>query len=1057
MKSSHVHEIIRASAGSGKTHQLTNRYLALLAAGVEPSTILATTFTRKAAGEIFNRILVRLATAAESDEQAGQLARQLGDESLSRDRFVGLLRRMTKAIHRVRVGTLDSFFVALAGSFSLELGLPAGWSIGEEADDQLLRDEALERLLARDNSQVDAVLPLLNKGEWRRSVHGQLQQAIAVYYGSYRVATKSAWESLYLPAPPDPTQVASALDHLREFDFAPCGHKRFFTAQQNDINAFASEDWLTFISKGLGGSITNGKTQYFGKEIPKSASELYGTLLAHARSRILQSLAEQTKATWRLLDSFDCELKELKQSTGLLRFDEVTQTLVELRTSSGISLESLAFRLDGEIQHLLLDEFQDTSLSQWRVLEPIARGIALSGNESKSFFCVGDVKQAIYGWRGGMAEIFQSLHTSLELPEPSILTESRRSAQPIIDVVNYVFGGLEQIELDEKCCAGLSAWAQRFEPHTTVKKDVPGYSMLCTGPAQDGRALDVQRAEHCRHVAEKVRDLMTSIGSHSVGILCRRNVTVARMVFELRRLNIEASEEGGNPLTDSAAVEVMLSLFTIADHPGNSVAWFHLKNSPLKSHLTAEDNPDLLAISLRRELLSDGYGEFAYRWARRLAPACDRRELSRLQQLVEMAYDHQPRSTLRTADFVRRVRQERVPDPSSARVRVMTFHAAKGLQFDIVVLPELETSLQGRPPALVVGRDPATLDASFVCRRAGESVRALLTEAEREVFDDDVDRRVEESLSLLYVAMTRAIHAMYMFIPGPRDRNVKDAWYNLLIKKLARDKEYRGDSCLFEIGDADWFKRSPAKSESTVPGPPSKLSPIQFCKSTSDRRRGLEFVTPASQEGHGKISLSKLFDSRDRIGMATGTLFHAWFALIGWLDDGRPEATALQIAADKLRTSLPSELWSTVPQLMTRFLDYLAKPGVAAVLSRTAYSDLKNQGFPAALSTCWTRSLKPVVNQERRFLVRGEDKFWSGSLDRVVWMMDGNRKVAADVLDFKSDEIRPGDAEAIRVRTDFYRPQAIAYRQAVARFAKLPEDRVSVRLVFTEPGIIETV
>src|SRR5580693_2850750 len=122
-----THQLIRASAGSGKTHQLTNRYLALLAAGAAPETMLAATFTRKAAGEILDRCLQRLATAAADVGKAGVLAEQTGMPTFAED-GVTHLRRLLHALHRVRIGTLDSFYLALAGSFSLELGLPAGWS-----------------------------------------------------------------------------------------------------------------------------------------------------------------------------------------------------------------------------------------------------------------------------------------------------------------------------------------------------------------------------------------------------------------------------------------------------------------------------------------------------------------------------------------------------------------------------------------------------------------------------------------------------------------------------------------------------------------------------------------------------------------------------------------------------------------------------------------------------------------------------------------------------------------------------------------------------------------
>ena len=222
-------------------------------------------------------------------------------------------------------------------------------------------------------------------------------------------------------------------------------------------------------------------------------------------------------------------MRQRKQATGALRFDEVTQALVDAVRRKDLLAEDLAFRLDGTVEHLLLDEFQDTSLAQWRVLLPIAKGITQGpALPVRSFFCVGDVKQAIYGWRGGMAEIFGTLQSALGPLEDCTLVQSRRSAQPIIDVVNKVFGGLGQFEPGEKYQNGVNTWSQRFERHTTVKKDVAGYVCVQTGPAQEvGQGLADQLLMHCGHVAAKIREIVRQVPGRSLGVLCRKNETVA--------------------------------------------------------------------------------------------------------------------------------------------------------------------------------------------------------------------------------------------------------------------------------------------------------------------------------------------------------------------------------------------------------------------------------------------------------------------------------------------------------------------------------------------------
>src|SRR5262249_13099810 len=174
-----------------------------------------------------------------------------------------------------------------------------------------------------------------------------------------------------------------------------------------DVERFESNGWPDFIDNGLAKKVFNRETLFNRKPIPPEARGLYETLISHACHEILRRLADQTRATWDLLNRFHGELWSLKRSTGQLRFGDVTQELVAGLQRQVLRAEGLHFRLDGAIHHLLLDEFQDTSLPQWRVLHPIAASIATSpAKPPRSCFCVGDVKQAIYGWRGGMTAIF---------------------------------------------------------------------------------------------------------------------------------------------------------------------------------------------------------------------------------------------------------------------------------------------------------------------------------------------------------------------------------------------------------------------------------------------------------------------------------------------------------------------------------------------------------------------------------------------------------------------------------------------------------------------------
>jgi ATP-dependent exoDNAse (exonuclease V) beta subunit len=107
------------------------------------------------------------------------------------------------------------------------------------------------------------------------------------------------------------------------------------------------------------------------------------------------------------------------------------------------------------------------------------------------------------------------------------------------------------------------------------------------------------------------------------------------------------------------------------------------------------------------------------------------------------------------------------------------------------------------------------------------------------------------------------------------------------------------------------------------------------------------------------------------------------------------------------------------------------------------------------LRSIWNKSIVPQkAERERRFSVVDDGAIWDGSLDRIVWLGDGERLVAADVIDFKTDAIEPGNERAIQDRTEHYRPQVEAYRRIVAKMAQLPEESIAARLVFTMAGRI---
>ncbi|HEX4000144.1 MAG TPA: UvrD-helicase domain-containing protein [Pirellulales bacterium] len=1074
------HIVIRASAGTGKTFQLSNRFLGLAAAGQSPDHILATTFARKAAGEILDRVLLRLAEAADDPKKLSDLKSHLHLPWLDAARCIGLLRGLIDRLHRLQISTLDSFFIRIATSFGLELGLPPGWRIVEAIEDKQLRYEAIQQVL-HDHplSDTSQLVRLLGKGDATRSITDEIADIVSDLYEDYRETGGSldVWQKLPHAQELDDDslrEALAALEALPQLD-----GKLLNKTRASDFETASARDWAGFISVGLARPLLAGSETYRKQTIPPEFAAAYRPLLDHARAVLLNQLANQTQGTGRLLAHFDDAYRPLKLSRRAMRFDDVTHYLGAALAAG--RLNDVGYRLDSGVSHLLLDEFQDTSLAQWAVLRPFARRVT-SGEPKRSLFCVGDVKQAIYGWRGGIAELLNALGSELSGLVDDSLTESHRSAPVVIDLVNRVFRGLATNGALCEYREAAKCWGEQFGEHTTARIALPGQCRLRTAPkaGNNWRSREQQRAT-LEDAAAIVATAAAENPGRSIGVLVRRNKAVARLIYELReRHHLFASQEGGNPLTDSPAVQLILSLLALADHPGDTVARFHVAYSPLGKAIGFADHADdraaqHLAADLRARLLADGYGPTIYGWVKSLALECGRRDVSRMLQLVEMGYAFDDGKIRRPDEFLAQARERSVEDPLSAPIRVMTVHQSKGLQFDIVVLPQLDEPLVGQPPKLVVGRDSPTGPIERVCRYASEDVQKLLPPEFQRMFECHTERLVSESLCLLYVAMTRAVYSLEMIVAPQHGEKPKGggaaAWpktfAGILLSALAAGDDAPPESEIFRSGDPDWSGRAPAAEAVSLEAMPASAAAeletvgVELRPSSKKRRRGLDRRSPSKLEGGMKVDLAQRLQLESAAGMARGTLVHGWLESIEWLENGRPDRATLLHAAAPLadpRIDVAAEL--------DRFDELLARPAVEAALSRSSYSQPGNFGLPRYIHDEIAAGLKAgtvrmELHREWPFAVRLDDAIVQGFVDRLLLYLRAdtvgggaeNRSspLAVDILDFKTDAVE--SSAMIASRAEFYRPQLAAYRRAVAEVFRLDPRRITARLLFVVPGV----
>ncbi len=1097
-------ELVLASAGAGKTFRISTRIIALLDAGVPPREILASTFTRKAAGEILERVLERLADAALSAEGAGELARHVAGEALEREgppaageeeadggsaRWLALLRALAREIHRTNVGTLDAFFVRAARSFTPELGLPPTWGVADRPTAERLASEALQDVLGdADPGQVVEMVRMLLRGDTARSVHGRLLEQVSELREIGRQIDPRAadpWRPFADGGAGSEGPTADVEDLVRALEAAdlpstqsgePDG--RFARALGRGAEQLRAGDWEGFCAGGLAAKVLDGSLAYHGKDFPPALAEALHRCVEEARAVLVERFHRQSTAMGRLARDFDGALGRRQREEGAYGFHDLTHLLGANREDGGptgaaiTAHADLWYRLDGRVRHLLLDEFQDTSFAQWEALRPLADGLLRpepEGTDDATVLVVADPKQSIYGWRGARPDLVHRVGRRYAMDEASLELSWRSSAE-VLELVNEVFEPLAASEVwaasgdeeRERADRAVAAeWLRDFRRHVPAPpmRGVPGHVRLEAGPREENPRRTARPAMMA-HAAARIAELERRIPGASIGVLVRHNEAVSRLILELRDRGVDASERSGTRLTDTAAVAGVLALLRMADHPADTIQRYHAARTPIGASVGFVDHGDdeaahRTAASVRRRLLTEGYGRTLSGWARALceARAVDRRDVGRLLQLVELGYRWDERPTLRPGDFVRYVESERMEDPRASRIRVMTVHQAKGLEFDVVVLPELDfllTGGSGGGSAALPERDPETGRVHRVFPYVSRKLRPLLGEVE-EAAGQARAAELRDSMGLLYVGLTRARHALHLLVPaddaerGPSSR-CDPAW--ILRHALGARDAVRTGEVLMERGDPGWHRDPAVKLEhagETAEEPGARAAddgeagpergaaagvPLRI---SGRRSRILPHRSPSSLEGGGAVDLARTLHLGGVAERARGTLAHAWLEEVGWIEEGPPPETRLREIARREAPSLSRE---EVEGLLGRFRAWLESGPIREVLSRAAYP----QGA--------------TIEAEVAFAHRIDGSLVRGQIDRLVIWEEGGAP-AAEIVDFKTDAPGAGDAGALEERVAHYRSQIDAYRAAVSAGRGIPRERVGARLVFLEADRVE--
>jgi ATP-dependent exoDNAse (exonuclease V) beta subunit len=821
--------LVQAPAGSGKTTLLTQRYLRLLAMVDAPESILALTFTRRAAQEMRRRVLDAL-SAAKSADCPQQLSRQTWDLARAAQRHMNELNLdLQLQPTRLRIETIDAFNAWLAKQLPISAGVGSSLDIltdphpaYEEAARRTLAHErsdqfgiAVERVLALDDQRWRSLVTLIaerlpSRDRWLPLLAGRLQAASVIDEAQLASVRRHFDEDLRLLV----TRVLLRAQEVLGGEIIAALTPLLGGAAGRAPDAPHLEPWLedgrplrpdasdVARWRGLAKLLLTGKglrKRFSVKEgfPPGSAHKAAMTALAGqlaADSRIAHLLAEirtlpdpqySDEAWERVREVAQVMVFSAAELDGVFREQGAADfTAISLAALRALGQDDaptdLNLRLDYRLQHVLIDEFQDTSGTQIELLRRLTAG--WQEKDGRSIFCVGDPMQSIYGFRQAEVRAF------LEMAEEGLgavrfevkrLRSNFRSARGLVDWCNDCFARLMPGRDDRN--RGAIAFR-------------PGEAALGSSSAGT-REVELLgfagRASEASAIAGLIAAQLELQPQWRIAVLVRAKEHAREIAAGLRARRIEFRAVDIEPLQDRAVVRDIITLARALLHLGDRIAWLALLRAPWTGLCLA----DILVISGGGALVWDAIGDSgvllklsedgAVRCARLRATLSDAfrvRNDSGLTRWVERTWISLGGASaagapqdleLADAAFSRllSLEQQGMPDGddlparfadlfadhgSASGVEIMTIHKAKGLEFDMVILPALDRSVpHGHAQLLLThqfartGRDGMVMAARPPLGSSGNLLFEFLRRQERDAANLEAQR-------LLYVACTRA-------------------------------------------------------------------------------------------------------------------------------------------------------------------------------------------------------------------------------------------------------------------------------------------------------------
>ncbi|WP_281951558.1 RecB-like helicase [Nitrosophilus kaiyonis] len=709
-----------ASAGTGKTFALVVRYLSLLFLDVNPSNILALTFTNKAANEMRVKILNRLKNLKDSDEL--KIISQL-----TKIETKDILKKQPQIYKKlldsdIKITTIDSFFTTILRKFAMHTGLSPDFSISSKEDIENLYLNFLS-FVYRFNKDKNLVnLFLLERKK--------LKDIFSLFENLYENMVEIEFESNVVSLKGYEKEVFASFEKIKDFilNCPKASNRAQKSVLLENIDEILSKKWLEKDSL----SEYSDFKKCFSDELDSYFFELKNAL----KSYIYAKESIYLKELYDLFLLFKEVNIKIKKDSDRLTFKDIAVFVYRLLQTS-VNKDFLYFRLDSKIDHILIDEFQDTSILQYKLLEPFIEEIASGEGQkkSRSFFYVGDVKQSIYRFRGGFKELFYFVANRFHIKTIPMDTNYRSDIN-IVEFVNEIFE---------------PKYKEFFGHFTKVKPN-----------SKKSGYVEVRKSkEVLDDLVDMVKKLLNEgVLQRDIAILCFKNEEILQVEEKLKQniQNIKVVTETSAKLLNqkniSAIVEFLKYIYFKKDiFLENFRHIFDIKNEiDIENYISLQHTPAILAKKIIKDFSIDldenilklidilnGYesvGEFIF-------------DLQRIDESVISFYEE--------------------------GIKVLTIHKSKGLEFDHVIVLDRLGAPGGGGGSLVYDYDGIELKRVFFRKSGREKVDSeyrLALEKEKKLQKEDL-------LNSLYVAFTRAKHTLIVL-----QKEQKSAFEILNLKEI---------------------------------------------------------------------------------------------------------------------------------------------------------------------------------------------------------------------------------------------------------------------------------